>query len=311
MDILDGTLTRISLRETRWNVNRDIPERLISTLEKQWPSVKLSAENHDRELTDTRLLSSPLLQFLSFGTVNGRTSCGFSDGLAHYSKLPELKAILLMIPHLRKLNVRFRYNWRRRQIEWLGFTATPHISDQIPALPISRLSGPDETYENVESNCQLSIQCRDWGRFRGFAVRISYPHYLFDDMWDCVHQKPLTIAEEVTDRREDWCTYLPRGDFTGKNLYTVVDFIEPIPDAEVPHPTDLDSAAAKIASAITETRHRFETFLSRAPKTQSSSRYYEWTPEQLQHLHQQALELQHFKIEFTLLGGKWVRINIP
>ncbi|KAI4271817.1 MAG: hypothetical protein L6R38_006760 [Xanthoria sp. 2 TBL-2021] len=95
-----------------WDLNMDIPRPILSILEQQWSDVKLSVTNHDRLETKLPLLATPLLRSLRFNATPGPS--GTYDKLDGYSKMPELREIMLNAPNLRKLDITFAPYWMNR-----------------------------------------------------------------------------------------------------------------------------------------------------------------------------------------------------
>ena len=129
-------------------------------LEQRWPDVELRVGNYDRPELDTRLLSSPLLQSLSFCVLNHTTTLVATDQLAQYSYFSELREMLQKAPNLKELDIKFQYNWRRRRVDWSGKTTRAlnlplESSDRLPSLHKLSFSGPPETYEFSLEHCQL------------------------------------------------------------------------------------------------------------------------------------------------------------
>lgn len=110
-----------------WDTKDDIPERVISRLEQQWPSVKLMANRHDRADDDSRLLSSPLLHSLTYSILNYTVTVTGTQQLTQYSKLPKLREVLFKNPSLKKLEIKFHYHRTGKGIDWENSTATPHL----------------------------------------------------------------------------------------------------------------------------------------------------------------------------------------
>ncbi|KAL8849420.1 MAG: hypothetical protein Q9221_005592 [Calogaya cf. arnoldii] len=159
---LETAIERLHLlRSFTWNIRRPIPEAIIAKLEQRWPDVILSVAAHNHPITDKRSLQSPLLHSLSFCILNHTATVGATDQLEQYSKLPELREIMLRSANLRKLDMKFEYNWMVRHAEWSGITANPHVlnlplqpSDRLPPLQELTFSGPPETYEFTLEHCQ-------------------------------------------------------------------------------------------------------------------------------------------------------------
>ncbi|KAL8752372.1 MAG: hypothetical protein Q9199_005791 [Rusavskia elegans] len=128
---LERIITRlVSLSSISWDLNPDIPRPILSILEQQWPYIKLSVTNYDCSETNLSLLATPLLHSLRFKATPGPT--GTYDKLDGYSKMPELREIMLNAPNLRKLHITFAAYWTNRN------AAAPHII-QMPLRPTDRL----------------------------------------------------------------------------------------------------------------------------------------------------------------------------
>lgn len=84
-----------------------------------------------------------------------------STSVEQYSKLPQLREVLLRSPNLRKLEIKFEYSWFDRNVKWSGFIARPHVlnlplqtSDKLPPLQELTFCSPPETYEfTLEHGC--------------------------------------------------------------------------------------------------------------------------------------------------------------
>ena len=192
-----------------WNVKRPIPEAIIAKLEQTWPDVILSLGAHNHPTTDTRSLYSPLLRSLSFCILNHTASVTATRQLEQHSKLPELLEILLRSPSLRKLDIKFEYNWLDRKVVWTGIAAHPRVlnlplqpSDRLPPLQELSFSGPPETYEFTLEHCRLWKQCMDWSYLRHLDLGISCPQHFFKELGSCLTSlRSLTMGVRIGSRR--------------------------------------------------------------------------------------------------------------
>ena len=297
----------------------DIPENLITRLEHQWPEVKLIAPNHDRASNDMRLLRSPLLHSLRFGIFNTSATVGLSSQLEFYSKLPELKEIILNAPGLKKLDIRFRYHWMGPGPKFSGLSATPHVlnmainpSDQLPSLHELTFSGPpNEAYEFDRPHCELLRHCMDWGQLRRLNIGISCPQYLFEEIGGSISTlKSLTMGVRVGNRKYWRCE---NGPMTCENLEAVTKFIGSVPGLHELIITDLDDAAEIIASSIISTQKSLRklSYLASLYRQGWLTNRREppsvWGTAQLMELKNQCPALSHLEINIPLEKGRWVR----
>ena len=186
-----------------------MPERVIMALEQHRPEVKVNVMVHDRPEIDKRLLLSPLVKSLSFGILNATATVGATNQREQYSKLSELKELLVRMPNLQKLEVLFKYNWISRQVTWSGITADPRVlnlpldkHDRLPSLQDLTFSGPDETYEFDLENCQILTHCMDWSQLRVLNIGISCPQHFFEEIGSRLCSlKSLTMGARLGKRR--------------------------------------------------------------------------------------------------------------
>lgn len=301
-----------------WNIKRPIPEAIIEKLEQRWPDVILSVDAHNHPITDKRSLYSPLLHSLSFCILNHTATVTATSQLEQYSKLPELREVLLRSPNLRKLDIKFEYNWMSRQVEWSGITASPHVlnmplepSDRLPPLQEFTFSGPPETYEFTLEHCQLWKQCMDWSRLRRLDLGISCPQHFFKHFGNSLTSlKSLTMGVRFGDRHY---THWAQGPLTCDGVLVVENFIRCIPHLHELNITDFSSAFAEIFHLI-GTRHRtlrklyYHASINRTQRQHGNpDAVYWWTAREITKLP----ELRELTIDFLLLDGRWVCISWP
>ena len=298
----------------RWDTNARIPENVISNLEQQWPNAKLIVNNYDRAETDTRLLSSPLLHSLSFGILNSTATITATNQLEQFSRLPDLRDILLKAPNLRKLDIKLKYNWIQRAVKWYGNTASPHVlnlplkpGDQLPPLRELSFSGPPETYEFDLKHCQLLKECMSWSQLYRLDIGISCPQYFFEELRShLVNLKSLTMGIRTGERRYQ---YWPCGPLTCEDLEPVIRFIKAVPGLHELHITDLDAAAETVAPAILASQKSLQDFSYLASIHRNYKRRkdpHAWTTAQLIDLQERCPDLSRLEIDFPLNEGKWV-----
>ncbi len=311
--------------KSRWDVNRDIPPSIMSKLEEHWPNVKLSVKNHDRLATDRPSLSSPLLHSLSFCILNHTATVVATDQLEQFSKLPTLREILLESSNLRKLGIKFEYNWMPRQVKWRGNEAVPRLlnlplesTDQLPPLEELTFSGPTETYEFDLKHCQLLRQCMDWSHLRRLDLGLSCPQHFFEEIGSSLKSlESLTMGIRAGSRRY---THWRQGPLTCDTLEPVVTFLESIPELLELNIIDLSPAVVEFASVILD-RHMSLRALSYHTSINRSGydRYRNqpgrddacgWLTAQLDILREQCRDLSHLEIDFPLAAGKWVRAQV-
>ena len=304
---------------TRWDTNATIPERVISRLEQQWPNTMLMVNNYDRADTDTRLLLSPLLYSLSFGVLNSTATVTSTHQLEQFSRLPDLKDILLKTPNLKILDIRFKYNWMYRAVKWTGKSATPHLlnlplnpRDRLPTLHELSFSGPPETYELDLRHCQLLKQCMDWSQLYRLDIGINCPQHFFEEIGSCLlNLKSLTMGVRTGERRYGHWTC---GPLTCDDLGPVIRFIESVPDLHDLCITDLDAAVETLVPTILASQRSLQNFsylASRHRRHQRQKIPHAWTPAQLLDLRQRCPNLSHLTIDFPLDNGKWVSHEPP
>ena len=265
-----------------------------------------------------RLLSSPLLHSLRFGIFNTSATVGLSNQLVQYSKLPELKELLLNTPGLKQLDIRFGYQWMGSGIKFSGIAEKPHPlnmafsrSDQLPSLHELTLSGPpNETYEFDRPHCEVLRHCMSWSQLCSLNLGISCPQHLFEEIGGSLSTlKSLTMGVRVGDRKYWRCE---NGPMTCENLEAVTKFLETVPGLYELTITDLDDAAQIIASTIVSTQKSLVklSYLSslyrrgwHADRKEPPS---VWSTAQLLELKNQCPALSHLEINIPLEKGRWV-----
>ena len=264
-----------------------------------------------------RLLSSPLLHSISFGIFNTSATVGLSQQLEQYSKLPELREILLNTPSLRKLDIRFRYHWMGPAIEFSGITAKPHVlnipinrSDQLPSLHEWTLSGPEEAYEFDKSHCELLRHCMDWSQLRRLDIGISCPQHLFEEIGSSLSAlKSLTMGIRVGNRKYRRCE---NGPMTCNNFETVTKFIEAVPGLHELIVTDLDDSAEAIAPSIVANQKSLyklsylASLYRRGWQNNGNVSPSVWKTTQLLELRDHCPALSDLEIDIPLEEGRWV-----
>jgi len=285
-----------------------IPERVISKLEQQWPNSKLIVSNHDHNMTDTRLLSSPLLYTLVFGIRNRMRDHEIQE---QNSKLPELRDILLESPQLRRLNIKTRYSWMQpiyqtEQIERRLLNLPLQPSDRLPPLTELSFSGPD-TYELDLEHCQLWSQCMDWSQLYTLNLGISCPQHLFSEIGpQLVGLKELTMGIRTGDRRYEHWKF---GPMTCDHLMLVLNFIESVPDLYELNLTDLDASPDIVPLWIVDCQRSLQSLSYHASMHRSEDLRegpHAWDAAQLPYLRQRCPDLAHLLLDFPLVDGGWV-----
>ena len=265
-----------------------------------------------------RLLNSPLLHSLSFGIFNISARAGQPTQLEQYSKLPELREILLNTPGLKKLDIGFKFHWKGSGIKFAGITEKAHVlniainqSDRLPSLHELILSGPsEEAYEFDKPHCELLRRCMDWSQLRRLDIGISCPQHLFEEVSGSLSSlKSLKMGIRVGSR-EHWRNEY--GPMTSSSLENVTRFIEAVPGLHELIITDLEDAADTIAANIVANqkslhklaylasiRRRGWQNLSRVPPNV-------WRMTQLLELKDQCPTLSYLEINMPLEEGRWV-----
>lgn len=310
------------LRGISWAVNADLPERVISQLEKQWPSVKLIVSEYDRMGTDTRILSSPLLHELTFGINNWKSGYEVQE---QYSRLPKLREVLLESPQLKKLDIRTQYSWLQRGI-WPGHTTTfetrPRLlnlplqpSDRLPSLDELRFSGRD-IYELDLEHCQLLKQCMNWSQLRTLDLGLSCPQHFFEEIGDkLVSLKSLGMGITTGDRKYLYWKYGPMT--CNYNHYEPVrQFLRCVSGLYELRITDLATAARLIVADLLDSQESLRTLSfhsSMRRRYRQKHKPHAWKMTQLDELRHRAPDLEDLEIDFPLEeieipleDGKWV-----
>ena len=232
-----------------------IPDEVIQALAQYHPQADLVVQKHDRADTDWTLLSTPLLHSLSFSIHNYTATVTATDQREQYSKLPELRKVLLQSPNLKKLNIEFKRNWINGRMEWSGDCAHPALlqlplepTDRLPSLHELSFSGPPETYEFDLQHCILLRECMDWTHLQRLDLGISCPQYFFEQIGSQLSSlRALSMGIRTGDRRyKSWL----QGPLTCNDLETVTRFLEALPRLHELRLTDFCDAAEEIVPAI-------------------------------------------------------------
>lgn len=264
-----------------------------------------------------RLLSSPLLHSLSFGIFNTTAEVGLSRQLEQYSKLPELREILLNTPGLKKLDIRFRYHWMGPASDFSGIMAVPRVlniplkgSDQLPSLLELTMSGPPETYEFDRPHCELLRRCMNWSQLHRLDIGLSCPQHFLDEIGGSLSTlKSLTMGIRVGNRKY---MRMQNGPMTCNNLDTVTQFIEAVPGLHELIITDFTNAAETIATSIIATQKSLHKLSYLASIYRQGFQFYGrippsvWKTAQLLNIKHQCPALSHLEINIPLEGGRWV-----
>ncbi|KAL8889627.1 MAG: hypothetical protein Q9215_003135 [Flavoplaca cf. flavocitrina] len=231
--------------------------------------------------------------------------------LEQYSKLPELREILLRSSNLQKLDIKFEYNWLDRKAVWTGITARPHVlnlplqpSDRLPSLQELTFSGPPETYEFTREHCRLWKQCMDWSHLRRLDLGISCPQYFFEEIGSCLtNLRSLAMGVRIGDR---YFTHWAQGPLTSNNINVVTNFITCIPMLQELSLTNFVSGESDLFQSI------------RTKCTSLRKLYYHASINRHDHLVKpyilypvlvatisELLELRQLTFDFPLLDGHW------
>ncbi|KAL8696302.1 MAG: hypothetical protein Q9224_002865 [Gallowayella concinna] len=289
---------------------------MIAKLEQHWPGVKLSVGSHNNPNTDTRLLCSPLLHSLSFCILNHTATVVATDQLGQYSKLPELREVLLRSPNLRKLDIKFEYNWMGRRVHWSGITAEPHVlnlplqpSDRLPPLRELTFSGPPETYEFDLKHCRLWKQCMDWSQLRRLDLGISCPQNFFEVFGGNLPSlKALTMGMRVGDRNY---THWPYGPLTCDNPSRIKNFIQSLPPLLELNLTDLDLLVELFNFEIPGYHRSLRKLYYHASINRSDrSRHYTWSESHLLALRDRCRDITDLTIDLPLVKGTLSREHV-
>lgn len=273
---------------------------------------------HNHPTIDTRSLHSPLLRSLSFCILNHTATVTATRQLEQYSKLPELRKILLRSSNLQNLDIKFEYNWLDRKAVWTGITARPHVlklplqpSDRLPPLQELTFSGPPETYEFTLEHCRLWKRCMDWSHLRRLDLGISSPQHFFEELGSClINLRSLALGVRIGDRQ---LMYWAQGPLTSNNINVVTDFITSIPMLQ-------ELSLTNFGSGERDLFHSIRT------KCTSLRKLYYHASINRRHDHLvkpcilypvpvvticELLELRQLTFDFTLLDGHWVCSSLP
>ena len=301
-----------------WNVNLNIPERIIAKLEQSWPKAKLLILKYDLVCDDLRSLSSPSLHSLKYSILNHTATVVATDQLAQYSKFPDLRKVLIDSSNLKNLDIEFKYNWMSRN-RWPSTNATPHLlylplqpSDKLPTLEELSFSGPPETYEFDLDHCQLLSQCMDWSRLTRLDLGISCPQHFFEQIgWRLCSLKSLSMGIRTGSRY--WCHWA-QGPLTCESLDPITSFIDSLPELHELCLVDMAYAVDSVAPIIVESQHSlrklsYTTSMHRKKHrgTPLEKRLHTWTQARLRKLLERCPDLTQLEIDFPLNRGKWVR----
>ena len=308
-DVADGCDCKGS-----WEIGRDIPENVISKLQKEWPDAKLEVSNNYLRRTDIRMYSSPLLHSLKFNILNHTATVVATDQLEQYSIFPDLRKILIKSPNLRKLSIIFGYNWMPSRVNWSGDIAAPRVlnlplipSDWLPPLHELSFSGPPETYEFDLEHCRIWSKCMDWSQLRRLDLGISCPQHFFEQIGSQLRSlRSLTAGIRTGNRRY---THWKCGPLTCENLGTFTSFIESLPGLQELRVTDFEASPEKISSVIVygvEDLRSLSYHASICRSSRRSGKPHAWKVLALEYLRRRHPNLSHLEVDFPLVEGKWV-----
>ena len=264
------------------------------------------------------IVSSPLLHSLRYPIHNYTATVVATDQLAQYSRLPELKNILLTSTNVRRLDIEFNYNWIEQGTQWRKISATPHPlqlpltpSDRLPTLNELSFSGPPETYEFDFAHCQLFRQCMDWSHLTRLDIGISCPQHFFQQIGPSLCSlRSLTMGIRTGNR--SWLHWR-QGPLTCENLEPVQEFLKSVPGLQELRILDMCHAAKTIAPVILNSHKSLQTFSYISSMHRNWHRPmnaeklpYTWTQHQLYDLCQQNPDLFALEINFPLEDGHWV-----
>lgn len=285
---------------------------MVSKLEKQWPDVKVNVKhNHPRDI-DKRLMASPLLHGLTFGINNWKMG---HEAHEQFTRLPELRDILLNNPQLRVLDIKTKYSWMTNGRAWPESERKAHImnmplqsSDRLPTLFELRFSGPD-TYELDLAQCQLWGQCMDWSQLRLLDLGLSCPQHFFEQIGSrLVSLKSLTMGVRTGDRKYTHWKYGPMT-CDSQSFEPVTRFLRSVPGLHELRTTELDTAASYVVPAIMESQGSLRTLSYHAsmyPRYRQKPFPSVWKTAQLDELRRRTPDLVDLEIDFELEDGKWV-----
>ncbi|KAL9029614.1 MAG: hypothetical protein Q9180_007008 [Flavoplaca navasiana] len=284
----------------------------MAKLEHRWPDAIFSVGAHNHPTTDTRSLYSPLLRSLSFCILNHTATVTATRQLEQYSKLPELREILLRSSNLQKLDIKFEYNWLDRKAVWTGITAHPHVlklplqpSDRLPPLQELAFSGPPETYEFTLEHCRLWKQCIDWSYLRRLDLGISCPQHFFEELGSClINLRSLALGVRIGDRH---FTHWAQGPLTSKNIDVVTNFITSIPRLQELSLTDFGSYEVDLFYSIRTMRKSLRKLYYHASINRRHDHFvmpYLVFPVLVAKI-SGLLELRQLTFDFPLLDGHW------
>ena len=273
---------------------------------------------HNHPTIDTRSLYSPLLRSLSFCILNHTATVTATRQLEQYSKLPELREVLLRSSNLQKLDIKFEYNWLDRKAVWTGITARPHVlnlplqpSDRLPSLQELTFSGPPETYEFTLEHCRLWKQCMNWSHLRRLDLGINCPQHFFEEIGSCLtNLRSLAMGVRCGDR---YLIHWAYGPLTCNDITVVTDFITSLPALQDLVLTDFSSDKAKLFHSIKTKSQSLRKLYYHASINRGQSHlvkpYILYAV--LVATISDFVELRQLTFDFPLLDGHWVCPSLP
>lgn len=296
---MGSTLQMKCLPRNSWDVNRAMPESLISTLEQQWPHVKLTVGNHDRADVDTKLLASPLLTTLRFCILNRRLAPEWNNR----SLLPQLRDVLLKSPNLRELNIEFELN---SQYKELSLPLVP--SDRLPALQTLAFSGSPAPYDFNLNHCQLLKRCVGWSHLRRLDLNTSCPEHLFKEIGGKLcNLQSLRMGILIAGLNNPWSDSAP---MTSSSLGPVTAFIRSVPGLLDLHLDDYCASSQVIAPIILDSQRLLQTLSYQAAREiwnhERDGISDAWTTAHIRELHERCPDLSQLVVDVPLDHGKWV-----
>lgn len=287
----------------RWEVDRDIPEPVISKLEEHYPNVKLSVANHNRLFMDIRLSSSPLLHSLSFRVLNYTATVVEKHQSRQCSELSDLREVLLRAPSLRKLDINFDHSPNVRRTKRfitiftravLNLPLTP--TDRLPPLQELTFSGLPAMYIFDPEHCKVLSQCMDWTQLRRLDLGVSCPEHFFKEIGRTLRSlKSLTMGLEASRY-----TYRDHG------LSPFSHFLRSIPELLELHLTDFSAVVHEVAPIILgreRSLHTLSYHVSVDRDWNCPKEHCTWTALQIKCLLECSPGLCHLELSIPLVGG--------
>jgi len=170
-----------------WNLRFAIPEAVLATLHKKWPSTRLHVTNLSRKHSgvyiplDTDLLSSPQLHSIAY-TVFGTEAVKVYGVRKFYSELRALRECLLQAKSLKclRLSIDHRTYYRASiQDSWSAGPKNLDFQDGHVFPALEELALPYQTYSMTALHCKQWLHAMDWSYLQRLDLGCGSPKHLF------------------------------------------------------------------------------------------------------------------------------------